>query len=294
MSETSEDPVGSGTAWQEDRPEIPGREMTDGILEWVPEGTVCPDGLKEDLCFWPRCRPRATAGVQSPPRSSLRWTVAGRPTGYSAAGEREWKAMLKTAIPASPVQHAGSGLLADFSIPLPTRAAPGFDLDNLLDPALSAVINGRGWFGGRRSNLRWIAAQKHVDLTSGVRLAVLGEPPSLWQADDVTVLLDGVYEAPVPGLAAIADYEQWVSRNMSSPAPFGGVGVAIGFADEHINLGDIGTGPVKTLIDGLWPILGGKRSAPHDGRIAALVVAKGIGDFNGTVTVTVVGLRHAS
>jgi hypothetical protein len=63
--------------------------------------------------------------------------------------------------------------------------------------------------------------------------------------------------------------------------PNGPVGIAIDFADNHVNLGDIATGTAKVLIDGMWPVLGGKPGAPHDRRVAALIMRKGIADLGG-------------
>src|SRR2546430_12610173 len=77
------------------------------------------------------------------------WLVRGTPVGYSSgAAEQAWKAQIKSAVPLAPAAHAGDGLLADFRIAPPTAKSPGFDLDNMLDPVFSVVINGRGWFGG--------------------------------------------------------------------------------------------------------------------------------------------------
>ena len=82
------------------------------------------------------------------------------------------------AIPVAPAAHAGDGLFADFRIAPATPKSPGFDLDNLLDPVFSVVINSRGWFGGHRANLRWVAARKKAAET-GVCVAVLEHPPHL-------------------------------------------------------------------------------------------------------------------
>jgi hypothetical protein len=46
------------------------------------------------------------------------------------------------------------------------------------------------------------------------------------------------------------------------------------------------------MIDGLWPILGGHSGAPHDGRVAALQMRKGVTGIDRSVAVTVVGLAR--
>ena len=220
------------------------------------------------------------------------WSVSGSPVGYSfGAAEQEWKAQIKAVVPAAPRTHAGTGLLAGFHVLPPTSRMPGFDLDNLLDPVLSAVINGRGWFGGRRPNLCWVAAQKEVSAAMpGLRLAVLEQVPRLWIAAGAVVGLNGVYRGELPASSAVEEYAAWVRRHMLRRLVRGNVGVGLDFADERVNLGDVATGKAKVLIDGLWPILGGSRGAPDDRRVAALIMRKGITDLRGAVAVNVVGL----
>lgn len=112
------------------------------------------------------------------------------------------------------------------------------------------MINGQGWFGGHRANLRWIAARKLVRDNPGVRFAVLAEPRRLWEESAVEVGLDAVCPGYLPSPGSIGEYAAWVERNMH-PLPPGGVGVAIDLADAAVNLGDIASGLIKILIDGL-------------------------------------------
>lgn len=195
-----------------------------------------------------------------------------------------------SAVPVAPVTHAGEGLYADFRIAPPTPKSPGYDLDNLLDPVFSVVINSRGWFGGRRPNLRWVAARKSSARETGVYVAVLADPPDLWVEPHVEAGLDDVYPDHLPSSAAVQDYSTWVQSHMVRPLPGGPVGIAIDFADNHVNLGDVGTGRAKVLIDGMWPVLGGQHGRPDDGRVAALIMRKGISDLGGTVAIKAVRL----
>lgn len=193
-------------------------------------------------------------------------------------------------VPAAPVTHAGHGLFADFRIAPPTAKSPGYDLDNLLDPVFSVVINSRGWFGGRRPNLRWVAARKETARETGVYLAVLADPPDQWVESRVEVGIHDVYRGHLPSSAAVEDYAIWIQRHMMRRLPSGPVGIQIDFADNHVNLGNIGTGMAKVLIDGMWPVLGGERGAPDDRRVAALIMRKGIADLGGTVAIKAVRL----
>ncbi len=210
------------------------------------------------------------------------------PVGYSSGvAEQQWKARIKAVVPPSPRTHAGTGLFADFQILSPTTVRPGFDIDNLLDPVLSAVINGQGWFGGRRPNLRWVAAQKTVMAEPGLRLAVLEQPPRLWPEPAAVVALDDVYPGELPNADTVQEYAAWVQRLGRRRLITGRVGVSLDFATERVNLGDV-AGKTKVLIDGLWPVLGGSRGAPDDRRVAALRMRKAIEGIGGTVAVRVV------
>jgi hypothetical protein len=148
------------------------------------------------------------------------WLVRGVPVGYSSgAAERAWKIQIMSTVPAAPVTHAGHGLFADFRIAPPTAKSPGYDLDNLLDPVFSVVINSRGWFGGRRPNLRWVAARKETARETGVYLAVLTDPPDQWMESRVEVGINDVYRDHLPSSAAVDDYAIWVQRHMMRRLP---------------------------------------------------------------------------
>ncbi len=265
------------------------------IYSWPTPEAVCPHSLSWDSCIYSRCEPGTATRTDATWRTQpAQWIVTGRPVGYSSGdAEREWKDLIRAAVPlAGTAQPAGSGLFADFSIQQPSPRATGFAIDNLLDPVLSAVINGQGWFGGHRPNLSWVAAQKRVQAEPGVRLAVLPNPPRLWQGSDADVAFDSAYPDDLPTAGSIDEYAVWVDRHMLRPLPKGAVGVAIEMADAEVNLGDIAGGVIKVLIDGLWPILGGHRGVPHDRRITSMVVRKGISGLNGTAAIKVVGLAR--
>jgi hypothetical protein len=65
--------------------------------------------------------------------------------------------------------------------------------------------------------------------------------------------------------------------------------LSLSFAGTKVNLGDTGTGPIKPLIDGLWPVLGGRPGDPHDWRVRRLIVIKGV-QSTGVVGVTLAKL----
>lgn len=218
--------------------------------------------------------------------------MRGVPAGYSSAGEREWKRRIGDNVPPAPPRHAGRGVFIDLRVPRTTAQSPGFDLDNMLDPVLSAVVNTQRWFGGRRPNLHWVAGRKQMTAgPTGADIAVLGEPPELWN-EQAERALDEVFDDELPSRETVGRYAEWIRKEMTRRLPRGWVGVRLKFASGAVNLGDVAEGKPKVLIDGLWPILGGRRGAPNDHRVAALVSEKGVQGLGGPVAVTVVGRFH--
>lgn len=99
-----------------------------------------------------------------------------------------------------------------------------------------------------------------------------------------------MYRNHLPSSAAVENYATWIQSHMTRRLPSGPVGIEIDFRDNHVNLGDVGTGAAKVLIDGRWPVLGGQRGAPDDRRVAVLIMRKGIADLGGTVAIKAVRL----
>jgi hypothetical protein len=64
--------------------------------------------------------------------------------------------------------------------------------------------------------------------------------------------------------------------------------VSLEFGGSRVNIGNVATGPVKSVIDCLQPILGGRFGNPDDHRIVLLLVSKRApGLVDGAVRVTV-------
>lgn len=63
------------------------------------------------------------------------------------------------------------------------------------------------------------------------------------------------------------------------------LGCHLAFGDRHTPIGDFGfEGPIKPLIDALWPLLGGVSGRPADHRIRDLRVVSGAGMVGVEVT----------
>ena len=153
------------------------------------------------------------------------------------------------------------------------RGGHPFDLDNLCEPVISVLVNGKGWLRGRRPNIRWWSAERHVASPTGCRIHL---------ADDVAddhlsgqTIFEGVYTGEFPNRATDTRIADWMAGSVQDqPTDGRDFGVALGFGTDAINLGDIATGPVKSIIDNLYPLLGGAVGSPEDWRIERLLVCK--------------------
>jgi hypothetical protein len=145
----------------------------------------------------------------------------------------------------------------------------------LLDPVLSVVVNRLGWCGGRRPNLARIRAQKDYRGPSGARVTLERGPPTWPPAGVGAVVVDGSYGGDLPRSARDETFAGWV------PAVAIGTvrtraAVRLTFSTPTVNLGEAATGPVKPLLDCLWPVLGGTPVAPEDWRVRVLLLEKGV------------------
>src|SRR5205823_1441652 len=100
-------------------------------------------------------------------RSAAEWVVAGRPTPFAGGkNERRWKSALAEQSPRASLAPSANTVDVRFVLD-PARDGAGCDLDNLLDPVLSVVINRLGWAGGRRPNLLGVSASKEFGSPTG-------------------------------------------------------------------------------------------------------------------------------
>jgi len=179
----------------------------------------------------------------------------------------DWKRAVLAHVPDAPAITSQTGLAIEFAIPDPHKQ----DLDNLAEPVLSVVVNQRGWFGGRRPNLQWLALSKAPGDALGCRIIPLDEAPVDWLPDDLAVI-DEIYLGPLPTSARSVEFAAWATERCT----MGGdvrYAAAISFGGRR-NLGDIATGAVKPIIDCLWPLWGGSPRDPHDWRLDRLLLTQ--------------------
>ena len=204
-------------------------------------------------------------------RSAAEWLVTGRPTPFAGGeNERRWKAELAEQSPRPAPGLVATSVDAGFVLG-PGQDGPGCDLDNLLDPVLSVLVNRLGWAGSRRPNLLAVSANKTFGAPTGARIRFGAHE----QARSSELLLDAIYDGPLPRSARDPVFADWVALHMRGVLGGASAAVSLSFARTSINLGDTATGSIKPLIDGLWPVLGGHAGDPQDWRIRRLSATKG-------------------
>lgn len=205
-----------------------------------------------------------------------RFTIHGLPCTFATSGERAWKIAIAKQSPHPFLDGREVGLVARFRLAsLAPRGMP-LDIDNLCEPLFSVLVNRLGWFRSSRSNVMWWHASKRADAALGCDVTITESP--LADALDADPLCSGCYSGPLPSSARSSEVALWAASLNPIENP-GQVPSAyacfVGFGDPAVNIGNIATGPVKSFIDCLFPLLGGRVGAPADHLIDSLTVAKG-------------------
>jgi hypothetical protein len=153
----------------------------------------------------------------------------------------------------------------------------------------SVLANRLRWFGGSRPNIRAFRARKRLVAPTGCHIRTSSEA---WDATWMTgaELINDAYRGPLPTSARDEAFAQWAAERMGRPADASsGLGVELRFSGP-INLGDVSTGRIKSVIDCLYPILGGAAGAPQDSRVMVLDASRMHPEVDGAVRVKVVEL----
>jgi len=207
--------------------------------------------------------------------SEVHFWIDGTPATFATAKEFAWKRALARQIPSPTLQGQETGLLLRFVLPSLAPWGHPLDVDNLCEPLFSVLVNRLGWFNGRRPNIRWWRATKEGGEALGCAITVSTEPvpPALASSPE----WEELYTGPLPSSARSPEVAEWAHRVRHEHAPDWiprSCALSLGFSRAAINLGDIATGPVKSFIDCLYPLLGGHAGAPQDHRIDSLTVTK--------------------
>jgi hypothetical protein len=217
---------------------------------------------------------RTVAAAAPPASARAAWSVVGRPTPFAGGkNEADWRAAIVDTVPPASDPSVHSGIRVRFALSGSAGRPRKCDLDNLLDPVISSVVNKRGWCGGKRTALNFVQAEKLVADTEGADIELL-ESPTVVELVAESVLLDAVYDGACPTSALDPVFAAWVQAVMTETLGERRASVALTFSDSTVNLGEVSTGRLKPLIDGLWPLLGGTPAAPQDERIDELLLVR--------------------
>ena len=245
------------------------------VLQRVTRGTYRLITNKTKKTFNP-LRKLKTIFARSPqPTKELDIKITGTPTPFANPGEKEWKNQLNKQIPPS---TGGDEKGVTININYNGRG----DLDNLLEPILSVLVNKKNWFHGKRPNIQWITATKQTG-TPGctIKTSTNPNPPP----HTGTPIYTTTYQGTLPNKTnqQLLKHIQQTYQQKPANTP---ITVELTYTGTKINLGDIATGPVKSTIDNLQPILGGPTNNPDDHKITKLQIHKTTGSKTLHIRVT--------
>lgn len=204
--------------------------------------------------------------------------VPGEPATYQTKKEEKWKIALQHEL-IGIVPRECKGVSMDFILSTLAPNGHPLDVDNLCQPVFSVLCGKLGWFGGRRPNIKYWSACKSVGEKTGVYIKVSDLKLNIDNC--LPVIFDSVYSGALPKNATDVNFIEWVEQRVAT-----GIqrrerySMKIEFGGLAVNIGEIATGKVKSIIDCMVPVIGGKYGVPEDWRINRLLVSKGAKDLN--------------
>jgi len=213
--------------------------------------------------------------------------VPGSPSPFrNAPHDTIWRQALSSALPPVRPGVDPDGLAIDFT--LAQGRAFGQDLDNLWDPVFSVLVRQKGWFGGHRPNVSWFRATKGIGQEPGAHVRLFSGLPLHGLRSSQLPCFDGTYEDPPPSSARDEPFAGWCRSLALSVRGASLYAVRLSFGLGRINIAQVAGGSVKNILDGLYPVLGGRPGAPDDWRIVSLEAVKNdTGIANGAVRIRV-------
>ena len=213
--------------------------------------------------------------------------IAGVPATFATKGEKTWRSTVNAALKGRSMP--GNALQLRFVLPETDVWKRIADIDNFCEPLFSEIVNRLGWAGGRRPNLLWWHAEKLFGEEPGVELAFLTSPVPPPAILGERLIFDDIFRGRLPTSAKAPEIPQWLSTSHAETPVNATTRVAIElrFGGTRVNIGNIATGEVKSVIDCLYPVLGGKAGAPEDWKVDRLRVSKGIAGYGSTVSIRI-------
>lgn len=206
-------------------------------------------------------------------------SVPGIPSSYSTPKEKPWKEALNTHIPLAPLLGSvATGVVANFRVPRPQVGHRKVDLDNLCEPLFSVLVNQKHWFGKTRPNIQWFKVTKSYEEPFGCDVCLFETLPRNEALLEQKVLFSATYDSAFPKSAQDIPFADWVKLYHTSTERSEWFSICIQFGFNG-NIGDIASEATKSIIDCLYPILGGKVGAPQDWRVIELQVEKNVSDI---------------
>ena len=203
--------------------------------------------------------------------------VGGEPATFATSGELSWKERLRESTPPPSLAGRETGMDVRFSVSSLRRSGHPFDVDNLCDPVFVVVIRKAGWFEGRKTGLSWWSATKRLGQPPGCQISIYEERAISLPTH--SPFWDEHYSGPIPTSATSLELPLWARELRVARAVDRfpeSCFLYLGFSDGNVNIGEIATGRVKSVVDCLSPWLGGTAKAPEDWRVETLVVERGV------------------
>lgn len=199
--------------------------------------------------------------------SSEYW-IGGFPATYSTGREKPWKQRLNQAL--SGKQYHENTIDLQFVFTKDNYEKRPYDIDNLCEPVSAVLTSSLRWFSGSRRNISLWTARKHIGKEQG--LLIRDTNSSILTPSNMP-LFNEVYGGALPTRATDDGLPLWI-KNLGEFKVGKKCSVRLTFQNMPVNIADISTGNVKSIIDCLYPILGGGPKAPNDRIIEMLTVER--------------------
>ena len=199
--------------------------------------------------------------------------IPGEPATFATKKEEKWKKVLESELTGI-ISRECKGVSLDFVLSTLAPNGHPLDIDNLCEPVFSVLCGKLGWFAGR-PNIKYWSACKSVGTSTGVYIKVSNFEFNMDK--HLTVVFDSVYSGVLPKKATDINFIKWVEQKVATDMQRRErYSMKIEFGGLAVNIGEIATGKVKSIIDCMVPVLGGKCGAPEDWRIDRLAVSRAV------------------